>query len=339
MNKQADASMGSDVGAVDASDARGSAAYLWARLCLPAQVPVALPIGELLIRPRLSERAAPRPRLESESHAGEVLALEVEQHPGVLLVERRMALGLVHAILGLPWPTLAGPLSRIERGMLEGTVATTLAHLGFAGRIRVCERARALTPTGAFTIELSLSVRGSDGWACLMSSDEALRRLCTPSHARDLVTGPWLEVASTRVPAGDLAGAEPGDRVVFDETPALLATKCWPARLLWRGNTLAARWLNDGTVVIPQDTEEPTTKPVVRSPGRTPLAKEMNASGRWVEVSAGSDCAALVAAGLGPLVVSRAESMVLRADGRVWAYGSVTETDQAFAVTITAKAE
>src|SRR5512138_1440406 len=190
--------MASEAGDADARDVGASAADLWGRLCLPAQTRVGLPLGELVIRPRLTRRATPGRPLERRTAMDEVVPLEVEQHPGVLLVESRMALGLVHAVLGLPWPTLAGPLTRIERGVLEGTVATALASLGFAGRIRLCGRDQAQPPTGAFTVEVSLSIRGNDGWACLMTGDEALRGLCRlGGDPRQGPTTPWLELAST----------------------------------------------------------------------------------------------------------------------------------------------
>jgi hypothetical protein len=246
----------------------------------------------------------------------------------VLLIERRTALGLVNAVLGLSPPRLAGPLSRIERGVLEGLVATVLARLGLAGWVGLVDRAP--PPTGSFSIALSLGLGSESGWACMMASDEALTSLAASVDA-GRHEAPWLEVASTGVPAREVAGAEPGDKVVFDETTALSATNDWPARAIWRGRGAGVEWRTDGTVVARQGAEPHQLMRL------TSCDANKADSFAMVEISAGADCASLANAGRQPLFVSRADPIVLKVNGRVWACGSPAEVDGAFAVVITRK--
>ena len=139
---------------------------LWARatqlvlqLCPPAETVVGLSgVGEVAFRTNLLERQACTAWWEDGQAYGESVALEYAGQTGVLLMEDRLALALVNAVLGVGMPPICGPLSRIERGILEGIVMAVLAKLSPTGTIRVRSGAgtvvAAAPPAGSFGVEL-----------------------------------------------------------------------------------------------------------------------------------------------------------------------------------------
>jgi hypothetical protein len=341
MSTRPESDVASDVDDTRPPRVLASAAYLWARLCLPAEVAVNLATTELTVRPRLVARETYASRLDDGGFSGEAVALDVAGRPGVLLVERGTALGLVNFVLGLSLPVLTGPLSRVERGVLEGTIATVLARLGLPGMVRLRGRAHQHPPTGSLALELSVRLRGESGSAWLIAGDDALEHLNTLTPARGPESAPWLELVSTRLPAREMACAEVGDQVVFDENPALSASMPWPARVLWRGNAAAVHWLTDGSVVAWEGAAEPPTAAIPTRPERVAAARNGDSAGRaqdaWVEIHAGTACPSLVGAGPRPLVIPRAQPILLKADGEDWAYGNITEYHGEFAAMIARK--
>lgn len=326
---------------------------LWARatqlvlqLCPPAETVVGLSgVGEVAFRTNLLERQACTAWWEDGQAYGESVALEYAGQTGVLLMEDRLALALVNAVLGVGMPPICGPLSRIERGILEGIVMAVLAKLSPTGTIRVRSGAgtvvAAAPPAGSFGVELLVRWRG-EGWrACLLASDELLEQLWGMREARGAELQPWLELASTKVPRAQIAKAEPGDMVVFDETTALPPSGAWPVSVRWRSHAISARWLSDGLVVVAENgsgaqTAEAATHPDhrVAADSRATVAAIGDVS---VEMSAGVLCPAVGASRRPSLVVRRGVPLLLRTGTSPWAYGELAEYSGAFAVSITRK--
>jgi hypothetical protein len=322
---------------------RAAAKHLIAQLCLPVETVVRLPgAGDVVVRPRFLDRTACAAFWDGGRPAGEEVAIECAGQPGLLVIENRLAVRLVNAILGLSTPAFVGPLSRVERGVLAGTLATVLAKLELAPGIRLGKEEVEGPPPGSLVIALSVGLRGERGRAWLTTSDEFLERVWATREPSHKAIAPWLELAVTRVPGSEMAGAEHGDRVVFDETAALSLAGEWSVRVRWGGNVVPARWLADGLVVSGESVAsaaagDAATRPERRAAAHAGPAAAVAEEAVSVEMSAGVACPAIDAAGRAPLIVRRGEQVLLRADDRPWAYGDVAEIDGAFAVTITRK--
>jgi hypothetical protein len=264
-----------------------------------------------------------------------MIALECAGQSGVLLVEQGLAVGLVNAVLGLAMPPFAGPLSRIERGVLAGTLATLLVDRGLTPGIRLGAGAGARPGPGTLVIALSVRLLGRDGQAWLAASDEFLAGAWATRGPGRGTFSPSLELAATTVAGSELAGAGPGDKVVFDETAALSPDEAWPVRVRRDGRSVPAWWSTDG-VVLAADGQagDAATRP--DRPSAVHRAG-VAASPGAVQVTVGCAGPAIDPAHPAPLVVRRDEPVVLKADGRAWAYGAITELDGALAVTITRK--
>lgn len=316
------------------------------RLCLPSEMVTRLfGVGEVVLRASPVERHACARWWNDGRSCGESVALECSGQAGVLLLESRLALVAVNSVLGLGMPPFGGPLSRIERGILEGTVAALLAKLGPANAVRVRPRVGAGTavdpPVGSFGVELLVRLQGESGRACLLASDRFLEELWVMTEASKAEVLPWLELASTKVPSAQISRAEAGDTVVFDETPALSPSGAWPVRARWRSKVVPARWLPDGLVVVVGGSSgapmpEAATRPDRRmdADSRTAMAPIGDAS---VEMSAGVLCPAVDVIRRAPLVVRRGGSLVLRTGNHPWAYGELAECAGVFAVSIRRK--
>jgi hypothetical protein len=122
---------------------------------------------------------------------------------------------------------------------------------------------------------------------------------------------------------------------LFDETAALPADEAWPVRVCRDGSSVPAWWLTDG-VVVAADSQAGDT---LTRPDRGPAVHRAGAavSPEAVQVTAGCECRTIDPAHPAPLVVRRSEPVVIKVDGRVWAYGAITELDGVLAVTITRK--
>jgi hypothetical protein len=325
---------------------RAAGSQLVAQLCLPTRTVVQLAsVGAVALRAGLVARSACAGWWAGDKSAGEAVVLDCAGHAAVLFLERRLAVGLVNAVLGLGVPPFGGPLSRIERGILEGTIATLLAKLAPLVTIRAepagWTATSAAPPAGAYGVELLVEVRGECGRACLMASDEFLGRVWPTREANAREVSPWLQVAVTRVRGAELAGVEPGDVVVFDETAALEPSGTWPVCVRRRETTIAARWLVDGLVVADQCGRDAQLAEAVTHPDRRASIAASPAAGAgqeaFVELCAGALCPAVDFTGRTLLVVRREAPLLLKRADLPWAYGTVGEFAGAFAVTVTQK--
>ncbi len=322
---------------------RAAATRLIVRLCLPVETVLGLPVvGDVAIRTRLLDRNFRAAWLDDARPACAEVAIECAGQPGVLLIENGLAVGLVNALLGLSMPLLAGPLSRIERGVLEGTLVTVLAKLGLAPGVRLREEAPVPLPRGSFAIEFSVGLRGESGRAWFVATDAFLDHLWALREPGRKTVVPWLELAATSVPDSEMAGVEPGDLVVFDETAAWPSDEAWPVRVAWGEVVVPARWLADGLVVAEESDAATPAGDAVTRPERRSEAKSgpatIAARGALVEVSAGLVCPSINGAAFAPLIVRRDESVLVRAGGCPFAYGEIAEVDGSLAVRITRRA-
>jgi hypothetical protein len=322
---------------------RAAATRLVVRLCLPVETVLGLPVvGDVAVRTISVDRTLRADWLDDARLACAEVAIECAGQPGVLLIEKGLAVGLVNALLGLSMPLLAGPLSRIERGVLEGTLVTVLARLGLAPGVRLREEAPAPLPRGSFAIEFSVGLRGESGRAWFVASDAFLDRLWALREPGRKPVVPWLELAATSVPHSEMAGVEPGDLVVFDESAVRPSDEAWPVRARWGGVVVPARWLADGLVVaeesdVANPASDAVTRPERRSESQSGPAT-IAARGAIVQVSAGLVCPSIHGAAFAPLVVRRDEPVLVRAAGRPFAYGEIVDVDGALAVRITRRA-
>jgi hypothetical protein len=192
-------------------------------------------------------------------------------------------------------------------------------------------------PAGAFALEISVGLAGETGRAWLVASDTSLERLWTTREAGGDEAAPWLEVARTRVPEHELAQAEVGDTIVFDEMAAHTPAAAWPVRVLWQGRALAAWWLADGVVGLAEEAApEAQTQSEPRQAARPPRAAGRAVA--LVEASAGVDIVAGAQSGHAPLIVSRGQPVGLKVGGHSFGRGNITQHEGAFAVVITQKA-
>ena len=322
---------------------RSAATRLVVRLCLPVETVIGLPVvGKVAIRTMLLDRNSRAPWLDGARLICAEVAIECAGQPGVMLIENRLAVGLVNALLGLSMPLLAGPLSRIERGVLEGTLATVLATLGLAPGVRLREEAPVPLPRGSLALAFSVGLRGESGRAWFVASDAFLEHVWALLGPGRKTVVPWLELAATSVPDSEMAGAEPGDLVVFDEIAAWPLDEAWPARARWGEVVVPARWLADGLVVseesdVANPAEDAVTRPERRSKAQSGPAM-IAARGALVEVSAGLVCPSINGADFAPIIVRRDEPVLVRADGCPFAHGEIAEVDGALAVRITRRA-
>jgi hypothetical protein len=318
----------------EATDA--AAAHLIVQLSMPPEIAARLPgVGEVVVCTRLLDRAASRAWFEEGRAGCEVVTILCAGRSGVLFVEHGLAVSVVNAVLGLAVPPLAGPLSRIERGVLAGTLATMFTELGLAPGIRLGEDLGAGAEEGASIVALTVKPPGRKGRAWLAGSDEfhagiwGLREL-----GRNACTS-WLEVAATTVEEAELAVAEPGDRIVFDETAALSPHDDWPVRVRRDGGSFPAWWLADGTVVA---VDWPAGEAVTR-PGRPAsihrTGGDAAVSPGTVPVVAGCACPPIDPACPVRLVIPRGGPLLVEAGNRGWAYAEITALDGALALTIT----
>ena len=315
---------------------RAAATHLIVQLGMPAEISARIPgAGEALVRPALLDRVAARAWRDDGWPAAELIALRCAGQSGALLVEQGLAVGLVNAVLGLVIPPFAGPLSRIERGVLAGTLATLLVDRGLTPGIRLGAGAGASPGTGTLVIAFSVRLLGREGQAWLAASEEFLAGAwATRSPGRGTFS-PSLELAATTVAGSELAGAGPGDKVVFDETAALSPDEAWPVRVSRDVRSVPAWWSTEG-VVVAADSQagEAATRP-----DRAAVVQRVRAAASpgGVQVTAGYACPTIDPAHPTPLVVRRDGPVVLLVDGRAWAYGAIAEIDGALAVTITRK--
>jgi hypothetical protein len=215
------------------------------------EIRLALPrLGPLTMRPALLGPAEATTRVEEFRQPSEAIVLECRGVAGLLFVETRFALGLVNAALGISEPLVSGPLSRIERGILEGVLAAVIGQLDFGPGLLLPEARDVEVPPDPRAIEILADLHGQRGRAMVCGSEEFLvetwNSWCErPGAGRRTAC---LEIARTRVPVAQLATAEAGDTVVFDEEPCFSPTEPWPVRIRCGDLDLSARWHPDGAL-------------------------------------------------------------------------------------------
>jgi hypothetical protein len=322
-------SLAADLPSDDATT-RSLSTHLFLQLTLPAEARVRLPsLGDVMLQMRL---LAPKVRAAweaGERGGSEVFAIADPDRIGHLYVENRLAATVVSALLGLPPPVAGGRLSRLERGLLTGVLAVVLAKAEFALPVRICDVVDTGSVAGPFVLRISADVRGECGQVWLVAGDELVTRIrATPWLRRSEVT-PWIEIGATSIDAMELADAEPGDRLVFDEAKGLSSTAAWPVMLQNDFARVSACWLPSGLLVAAADPGE-----VTFAHGSRALAAPAARPKQRV-VRAVVDCDR--SRGPGALWARRDAAIALRTDDEIVAYGTRSEHDGAFAVLITRK--
>jgi hypothetical protein len=322
---------------------REASIRLLVQLCLPAKSTMTLSgVGDIVFRPKLLSGAACAAFGDSDLPLCEEIAIDYAGQSGMLCIESRIAVGLVNALLGLSPPTFVGQLTRMERGALEGTLATVLAKLGLVPSLRLKEREPGMPLPSGLVIAVSVEAGGARGRAWLCASEEFFKRAWTAWHLSCQAVAVWLELAHTMVTVPEVANAEPGDTVVFDETSPWLASKPWPVQIQRGASVVPAHWLADGSLVANEGGGSVLSRDTVTRPDRRTRSSSGALAGTHgaverVEVRAEVACQLDHGAATMPLAVSRSEPVVLRVGDRPWAYGECAELDGAFAVKITRK--
>ena len=228
-------------------------ARVWARLPCPAVI-VLKRIGDLRLLPERIAFVDAWDGGQVEDLAWFRLARSTEQ--GWLGLSLNLCRGLIRAVLGDAAPCLVRPLGSAERGLMAALVLAALRSLGLAGWATVapaegrpCVRGGQVlvegTVQGAAEIDGRAIFLGPLSW-WLDGSD--LEPAVVPSE--DAVAEGVLELGRTEVPAADLAVAAPGDALVFEGTPGMVAGSAWPVRL-WVGRSrVSARLAPDGSLFL-----------------------------------------------------------------------------------------
>lgn len=324
------------------SDARerSAAMRLILELCLPGRVALRLAgVGDVVVRPQLLEQVSVMAAWDAVRSVGETVVLECAGQRGLLVFGARLAAGLVNGILGLGMPPFAGPLCRIERGVLEGVIACFIAESAWAPGIRLCEPTVEQATSEMLMISASVESRGESSRAWLAASPAFFESAWANLAHRLLPVAPCLELAATSVPRSEMALAVAGDKVVFDETAGFAQDVPWPVRVRWGGKVVPARWLANGRVVAVADGfPEPSRDHVVTRDERPAAVRSVTASAvgdAMVEVRACLEWPAFDTNGGLLLFVPRDKPVVLTAGDQSWASGAIVECDGAFAVEIT----
>ncbi len=327
-------------GASHDSSVSVAAAHLIVQLCLPREAVLRVPgAGELTVRSRLLDRVPRSAGQARESTAEEAIVVDCAGSTGGLLLEARLAVGVVNGVLGLAPPPFGGRLTRIERGILEGTLATLAVELGlppdvhFGGEPSCSDGWREVI---AFSV-------GHLGHGRLAMSDGFVERICCAWNSNARALAPWLELAGTEVAELDLAGATVGDKVVFDTVAARSANDDWPVLVRCGVSQALAWWRPDGQLVareaqpdgdVTAQTHPDRPAAMLREPGRRGDAKVTN-----VQVVAGY-AGARCDSGRSPgLRLARDARVVLEAGGKPWAYGELSQVSGHLAVTLMRRRE
>lgn len=299
---------------------RPGGALVLTRLLLPDELAIELPaVGSLLLRPGCSA-------IEAESLAGLVASCEVfsldAMDGGVLLVERTFARDLVNAMVGLPASLVDQPLSRIERGMLAGLAARSLAKSRFPFGIRASAGVGLPRMEDALCIRVGAQLNGSSGQAWLCASGATVRRAWMLGISSATLASPRMELAQTQLTRAEAMAACPEDLVVFDDSPAPPTSAPLSVQIRFRSKCLPARLDRDGRV----RTEEAATRRV------RPAATHSLLPADFVEVTAEIARTADASTTADPR--AGADWVLLRTGESDWAEGVLTAYRDRLAVRI-----
>jgi hypothetical protein len=312
---------------------RPGAAPSLAKVLLPEQGMVELAgLGTAGLRFRCLDHDGLGGLVADAKATSEVFALP-SMGPGLLLVDRWLARHVVNGLLGLPMPRALVALSRIERGILGGIVASALGKLGLSFAICLDQAHGNALAGDAIALAVTAELGGASGQVWLCASPASLGGCWETSSRRSGIPTAVLriELARTRLPEADVSGATIDDVVVFEETAALASSSSWAVQLRYHGRRAEATLNPDGRV-----RGESRTGPTARmTRGRMPPTDSH-------EVEIAAELARAVpctnARPQEDLVTSpRGDGVLLRVGESDWAEGALCEHSGRLAVRITRK--
>jgi hypothetical protein len=237
----------------------------------------------------------------------------------------------------------AAPLSRIERGILQGVLMALSTHLCLPPEARLCADGRQASLLDPMPIAVSLRLRGVSGRAWVCASEDFLTKCLTLESPELAQAEVQVELACTSVPVSEMAAAKEGDAVVFDGATALSATAPWPVQIR-RGKTAIPASLHpDGTLAIASEAFDSAVK-AERSSWRAPTLSDSGAGAakKAFCVKMTAEIARLrraalarIILGKNPLHIDRSDPILLRVDETPWAEGEVVAIEGELAVRIT----
>jgi hypothetical protein len=248
--------------------------------------------------------------------------------PGMVMIERRLARHLVNALLGRTDAVIAGPLSRVERGLLAGLLATSLAKLELSIGVQVGATEVGDVGREGLCVQVSVSLPGEEGRVWLCTNAAALERCWRVSRLsqKSPPTALRLELARTDLHKDEVLATSDGDVVVFDESSALSPSSPWPLQVCYGDRRIAVRLDPDGSVH--RDEQFSVTsrirRPGMAGDGRVEIIAEMAHPGAWQEEPSS------VRSGGPP-----GDGVLLRMGDVDWAEGRLCEMDGRLAVRIT----
>jgi hypothetical protein len=317
--------------------------------CLPEEMSIELPgLGLLVLRLQVLDVEATPAWIADVRQSCEEVSVKCAGTAALLLIDRGTALSVVNAILGCEMVAAAAPLSRIERGILQGALAALSAHLCLPPEARLCADEGQASLKGPIPIAVSLRLRGVAGRAWVCASEDFLTKCLTLESPELAQAEVQVELGCTSVPVSEMAAAKEGDVVVFDGASALSATAPWPVQIR-RGKTAIPASLHpDGTLAIANEASDVATRGSAvkadRSSWRAPTLSDSAAGAAkkasCVEIAAeiarlrGSALARIIL-GKRPLDVGRSDPILLRVDETPWAEGEIVAIEGELAVRIT----
>jgi flagellar motor switch/type III secretory pathway protein FliN len=309
------------------------------RVCLPEEISIELPrLGLLVLRPQVLDIEATPAWIVDVRHSCEEVSVECSGGAALLIIERGSACFAVNAMLGYEMAAVAGPLSRIERGILQGMLVALSAHLGLPPDVRL--RAGQAPVLDLVAIEVSLRMRGVTGRAWVCASEDFLTKslaLKTPEPAQATIR---VELGCTRVPVSELAAAKEGDAVVFDGASALSVTAPWPVQIRRGKAAIPAYLYPDGTLAIAGGNGNGSAEKADR-PSCPTISDSVAGSAKKVsclDVTAEIGCLrgdALAGLLKNHVAMGRGDPILLRVDETPWAEGEIVAIEGELAVRIT----
>jgi hypothetical protein len=285
-------------------------------LFLPEKVSIELAqVGSLALRPRCLELDAGD--LVGLANSCESFSLDAVDG-GVLFVEHSFARHVSNAMAGLPGSLTNRPLSRVERGMVAGLVAVSLAKSGLPLGVRVVAERSYLPMEDALCIHVRADLAGMDGHAWLCATATAWGRAL---HSLGLAQGLGplrLELARTQLPRAEALSGRAQDLVVFDDSPACPQAAPLSVDICCLSKRLPARLERNGCV---------RSDDAVAATRRIRLPRKPIAQANFVEVTAelARPC---------PSAPTGSDGVILRIGEADWAEGLPATHEDRLAVRI-----
>jgi flagellar motor switch/type III secretory pathway protein FliN len=301
-------------------------------------------------------------RLLGEDHAGcnehraavdpgiDSLALSLAGHTIQVALDRRLALAVVNAALGLATPIAVAPLTRVEEGILHGALATLAGRIQHDLRLSSQGSAREPREPDNAVLDLAVEVHGQAGVAHVQAQGAFFEAVLLASlrAANAPVLPLHIELARTSVPSAALADAGVGDTVVFDETPPVSPNAAWDVCLRQDDRSLAATWYADGALALRAEHAKAQSEATCSHRAESTLDRPDETAATVVQRSAQSVTAELASVELRslnlaallrgePFGLVRTDSATLVVRDAAWAEGRLVECDGALGVAITRK--